>query len=514
MTRTSAIPGAFLVLDLLACGGPAETTTPPPPKELYASISIDAHPDTLRVLGTTTALTATVKDTSGATLVNPGIAWTSSNPAVLAISATGLVTAAKWGSADVIAKIGTRSDTARVTVFLTGPVGQQITGHTVSCQGGVAGPFPCSGIDLLSFLPVSALGGGQGVDLNDLWGWTDASTGKEYALVGRRDGVAFVDVSTPTDPAYLGYLPIPSGAIANVWHDVKVYQDHAYIVSDGAGPHGMQVFELKRLRDYQGVPITFSPLTVYHNVASVHNIVINEASGFAYLVGSNSGGTTCGGGLHMVDIHDPMNPTFAGCFADVATGRARTGYTHDAECVEYHGPDAQYAGHEICFGANETALSIADVSNKAAPVALSHASYPGVSYTHQGWLSDDQRYLYLNDELDEEFGTTTNTRTLIWDVAELDDPVLAGQYFGPTSAIDHNNYVKGDRLYASNYQFGVRVISIANPTSPTQLGFFDTAPDYPNVPGFGGSWSNYPFFASGILVVTSREEGLFVLKVR
>ena len=30
-------------------------------------------------------------------------------------------------------------------------------------------------------------------------------------------------------------------------------------------------------------------------------------------------------------------------------------------------------------------------------------------------------------------------------------------------------------------------------------------------PGFEGSWSNYPYFPSGIVVATSMERGLFVL---
>jgi choice-of-anchor B domain-containing protein len=126
---------------------------------------------------------------------------------------------------------------------------------------------------------------------------------------------------------------------------------------------------------------------LYRRVNSVHNIVINEESGFAYAVGASSGGETCGGGLHMIDIREPKNPQFAGCFSDPQTGRASTGYSHDAQCVMYRGPDERYSGREICLGANETALSIADVTDKANPQALSRASYPNVAYSHQGWLT-------------------------------------------------------------------------------------------------------------------------------
>ena len=66
--------------------------------------------------------------------------------------------------------------------------------------------------------------------------------------------------------------------------------------------------------------------------------MINEDTGFAYAVGNSMGGETCGGALHMIDIREPLNPKFAGCFADPALGLQRTGYTHDAQCVIYHGP--------------------------------------------------------------------------------------------------------------------------------------------------------------------------------
>src|SRR5439155_18367311 len=98
---------------------------------------------------------------------------------------------------------------------------------------------------------------------------------------------------------------------------------------------------------------------------SVHDIVADTMSGYVYLTGSNAGGEMCGGGLHMVDVHDPLHPKFAGCFSDPQTGRQGTGYTHDAQCVVYHGPTTKYQGRQICFGWNETHLSIADVTDKS-----------------------------------------------------------------------------------------------------------------------------------------------------
>ena len=389
-----------------------------------------------------------------------------------------------------------------------------MTGEPEECDGQV-GAFSCSNVDLVAFLPVAAIGGDRGVRLNDIWGWTDPETGKEYALVGRVDGTSFVDISDPANPVYLGDLPKTAVSPGSTWRDIKVYEDHAFIVADGAGEHGMQVFDLTRLRDVENAPVTFTVDAHYTRIQSAHNIVINEESGFAYTVGNSGGSETCGGGLHMIDIHDPLNPTFAGCFSDPTTGRQKTGYTHDAQCVMYRGPDQDYQGREICFGSNETALSIADVTDKANPVALSMAEYPNVGYTHQAWLTEDQHYLYMDDELDELNGLVDHTRTLVWDVSDLDDPVLVKEFLNPNAtSIDHNLYVKGDKVYQSNYTSGLRVLDIANPVEPEEVGFFDTVPFGDESPRFDGSWSNYPYFESGVIIVTSGYEGLFLLRYR
>jgi choice-of-anchor B domain-containing protein len=388
-----------------------------------------------------------------------------------------------------------------------------VLGSEVECAEGAATVFGCGNVDLVSFVPVEDLGGARGVRVNDVWGWTDPETERDYAIVGRTDGTSFVDVTDPLNPVVVGNLPKPEWAPGSVWRDMKVYKDHVFVVSDGARNHGMQVFDLTRLRDFSGTLLTFDADAHYDRINSVHNIVINEETGFAYAVGSSGGGDTCGGGLHMIDIRDPGNPSFAGCFADPTTGRSGTGYSHDAQCVTYRGPDEEHSGKEICFGANETALSIADVTDKANPVALAMATYPNVAYTHQGWLTEDQAYFFMNDELDEVRGLTSATRTLIWDVRDLDDPIMIKEHLSENTASDHNLYIVGDLMYQSNYNSGLRVLDISDVVNPREVAFFDTVPGE-DFPSMNGSWSNYPFFASGVVVVTSGSEGLFLVKKR
>ncbi len=380
------------------------------------------------------------------------------------------------------------------------------------CSNGMAGDYPCQGIDLVSYLTAEEIGLTQGI-VNDLWGWTDPVTGTEWALVGHQQGTAFVSLGDPERPLFAGILPMTEGARAGPWRDIKVYRDHAFVVADGAGPHGMQVFDLTRLRRVTGFPETFGSDARYDGIHSAHNVVINEETGFAYAVGSNGGGNSCGGGLHMIDIRSPVDPVFAGCFADPATGNSGTGYTHDATCVVYRGPDTEHRGREICFGSNENALSIADVTDKTAPAALAAASYPSSAYTHQGWLDEAHEYLYMNDEFDEAFGMVAGTRTIVWDVRDLDDPIPVADFIGSTQATDHNLYVVGNLMYQSNYRAGLRVVSIAVRESPVEIAFFDHEPDDSNEAGLNGGWSNYPFFESGIIGATSIGGGIYFVRL-
>lgn len=374
--------------------------------------------------------------------------------------------------------------------------------HVTPCSNGVASGYACSNVNLAAQVDLAALGASAGQDGNDLWGWTDSSTGREYALVGVGNGTAFVDVTMPDHPVVLGLLPTHTGN--SLWRDIKVYADHAFIVSEAVG-HGMQVFDLARLRNVVAPPQTFTADAHYSRFGRAHNIVINEDTGFAYAVGSRQGTTTCSGGLHMIDISTPLSPQFAGCFS-------ADGYTHDAQCVVYDGPDADYSGREICFNSNEDTLTIVDVSIKAAPVQVARVGYPGSAYTHQGWLAPGQRWYLMDDELDE-LDNNHNTRTYIWDLADLDNPQRSFSYTALVGASDHNLYIRDQYAFLANYKSGLRILDLSGIEQQRvrEVAFFDTFPAN-NDSGFDGAWSSYPYFASGNVVVSDISRGLFVLQ--
>jgi choice-of-anchor B domain-containing protein len=379
----------------------------------------------------------------------------------------------------------------------TQPPAQLEAQPAVGCSDGFAGPYPCRDIDLLSVLPHVEIGGGSG---NDIWGWTDPETGHEYALVGRSTGTAFVDISNPAQPRYIGDLP--THTVGSAWRGIKVFANHAFIVSEALN-HGMQVFDLTQLRTVTAPPVTFGETAHYPGFGSTHTLAVNTRTGFAYAVGTR----TCEGGLHVVDVRAPAAPRAAGCFA-------LDGYTHETQCVVYEGPDPVYRGREICLNSNEDTLTIVDATDKLEQVQLSRAGYGGSAYTHQGWLTEDHRFFLVNDEGDEQ-AFRHRTRTWIWDVSDLDAPVLMTYYDGPTASIDHNLYVRGNLVYESNYRSGLRVLDAGDIEQGAlrEIGFFDIFPADDN-PSFNGAWTSYPFFSSGSVIVNGIEQGLFVLRPR
>ena len=364
------------------------------------------------------------------------------------------------------------------------------------CLNGMAGGYPCENVDLMTFMASGDVGGGS---MNDIWGWVDPTDSTEYVLLGRSNGTAFIDISDPVNPVLVANLPTQT--TNSTWRDIKVYDNHAFIVSE-AGGHGMQVVDLMQLGSITTPPVTILPDAVYEGWGNAHNIAINESTGRAYGVGTG----TFDGGLHILDISDPLNPLLVGGFAG-------DGYTHDAQVVSYIGPDENFSGKEIAFCCNGNTVTIVDVTDPSDATLISSSPYANSAYTHQGWLTEDHRYFISNDELDEQnFGV--NTTSFIWDVTDLSAPQVIGTFVSDVAAIDHNMYILDTLVYQSNYLAGLRILSTSDIENGQleEVGYFDVAPAS-DAASFSGSWSNYPYFPSGVIAVTHIQEGLFLVRL-
>ena len=368
-------------------------------------------------------------------------------------------------------------------------------GAQTPCENGFAGQYPCEGLDLMSVRSFEELGGTPPGNGNDCWGWT--RDGREFVLFGRSDGTSFVEVTDPVNPVMVAN--VPTATVPSLWRDIKVVDDVAYIVSE-AGEHGIQVVNLELLLTME--PMSPLPLTAYYTgFGNAHNVAANPETEFVYGVGTN----TFSGGMHIVDVADPATPTLVGSWEEA--------YVHDAQIVVYSGPDADYAGQEIAFAfSGYSGFYIVNVEDKSDCQTLSSLSDSSWVYTHQGWLTEDQRFVLVNDEIDESTGIAPQTRTWVLDVQDLDAPEIVGFYEGPLSVTDHNLYTHEGRVYEANYYAGLQVLDIIDPASLDfeQVAFFDTNPFSDQTGTSGGAWSVYPYFESGNIAISTQSH-LFVV---
>ena len=363
-------------------------------------------------------------------------------------------------------------------------------------EGGTAASFDSSGILLKSWIPLNNFAGSP-ANGNDCWGYVSPS-GREYAIMGLSNGTAFVEITDPASAQIVGQVTGPT----SLWRCMKVYGAYCYAGSEGGG--GIQVIDMTNI---DGTNTSLPRVSLANTVTTggtslaTHTLAVDTASGYLYRAGGASNG------LRIYDVaSNPANPTFVGQWNNV--------YVHEAQVVTY--TTGAYAGKQIAFccgGANggnaNTGLYVVDVTNKAAPVQLSYTTYPNARYCHQSWLSNDARYVYINDELDEGASVTV-TSTIVVDVRNLAAPTVVGTFTNGNPAVGHNLYIKGTKLFEANYRSGLRVFDLAaSATSPPEVAFFDTWPGDDSA-NFNGLWNVWPYFPSGTFIGSDIERGLFV----
>lgn len=385
------------------------------------------------------------------------------------------------------------------------------------CQGGLAAGLPCDKVDLLSHVAFSDISGAPQstatVSGADVWGFVDLNTGREYAIVGFSFGTAVFDVSDATNPREVGFI----AGQTTTWRDIKVYQSfdasasrwnaYAYVTTDGS-TDGLFVI------DMTGLPHSVSRVNYSGDIASAHNVYVTNtdySTGIS-LTGDTptliiAGSDNDNGRYRSYSLANPGSPSFI-------TGGTGSGYMHDASSmiITDARKDTQCvnaAAHcDVLLDFNENSFEIWDVTNTGNPVQLSNTPYVNASYVHSGWWSEDKQFLFVHDELDER-NLLLPTTLRIFSLADLTQPTLAGTWSGPTTAIDHNGFTRGNRYYMSNYTRGLTILDITDAANPADIGRLDTYP-MSDATGFLGAWGAYPFFYSGNIAISDIDSGFYM----
>ena len=326
-------------------------------------------------------------------------------------------------------------------------------------------------------------------DNNDIWGYTDSS-GVEYALVGTTAGVSIVDISAnPIQKKQFIQGPY------SIWRDLKTWGHYAYVTHDNtfvwntSPDQGLLIIDLDSIDAatprYKAMTAVI-PLDTggFDTLRTAHNLYIDE-NGYCYIFGANVGQ----GGALIFDLNsDPWNPQYVGMYDDE--------YFHDGMVRgDTLWGSAVYQGY----------AAIVDVSKKDSTYLMASQNTPS-SFTHNTWVSDDNKVLYTTDERSNAFLTAYDVTDLN-NITELDRI----QTSISTSVIPHNAHVYGQWIVTSYYTSGVQIVDAKYPELLVEIGHYDTSPSFSGN-GFNGNWGAYPYFESERIICTDIEEGLIVLE--
>jgi choice-of-anchor B domain-containing protein len=383
------------------------------------------------------------------------------------------------------------------------------------CVGGQSGNLACSNTQLLAHVPFAAMSVAPS-SAADIWGFVDLNTNREYTLVGYNIGTAIFDVSDPGNPREVGFIDGQN----TTWRDIKVVQQYdpgagrwnayAYVTTDGSSD-GLFVIDLTGLPQQVQRASYNSDFSAAHNVFASSTdfgtgLPLGPGSATLIVAGSDNGG----GRYRAYSLDNPAAPEFL-----ALPSVSNNDYMHDAaSSIIYDArKDTQCVNAtdycEVLFDFNETTFDIWDITDAGNPARLSRTPYTNSRYTHSGWPSEDGRYLFVHDELDEQaFGLQTTLR--VFDLANLAAPVMTGGWTGPSQAIDHNGFVRGNRYYMSNYSRGLTILDISDPTQPGAAGHLDTYPFSDNA-NFVGAWGVYPYLHSGNIAVSDISSGFYMV---
>lgn len=335
---------------------------------------------------------------------------------------------------------------------------------------------------------------GYSSTLNDVWGYVD-DTGKEYALVGSTTGFSIVDVSNPSNPTEMLFIP---GAIST-WRDIKTYSHYAYVVHDGffGVTDGILIIDMDSIGqvnpkyksfiptiDVAGLPITYRRS---HNIYIDDKAVLHVYGAAGIDTSGLNTGIGVGGALFFDLAVDPENPAYLGMYD------------------EYYLHDGMARGDTLFGGAVLNGLfTMIDISDKANPVTIGAITTPN-AFTHNAWVSDDGKSVYTTDEVGGAFVTAydiTNPSS----ITELDRIQTS---YGGGGVIPHNAHVYNDFIVTSYYTSGLQIVDAKLPNVLIETAYYDTSPNTGG--GFSGAWGAYPYLPSGNILVTDMQEGLFVL---
>ncbi|MCA9752715.1 MAG: choice-of-anchor B family protein, partial [Gemmatimonadetes bacterium] len=294
--------------------------------------------------------------------------------------------------------------------------------------------------------------------------------GHEYVIQGTTTGTAWWDIDDPMNPVQVKFIP---GA-GSVWRDMFTIGDYCYVGTEGGG--GIQIIDISDPTD----PTLVNTYTA--TVNRCHNVFGDPDRHLVFVIGGFT--TMTNGGVQILDATDPVNL--------VEIGRWDNQYIHDLSVEN----DKMY----VCL-INTGRFRIIDYTDATNPTNFGTGWLDPTGSVHASWPVGDGQYVMIAEE-------TTGGRVKKLDISNPNAIFAAAEHNPAPQASPHNVHVQGDKTYVSWYARGTRVLD----NDLNELGYWDTYPDT-NDGGVGpGNWGVYPHLPSGVIAANDGKYGLFLLR--
>ncbi|MBZ0266969.1 choice-of-anchor B family protein [bacterium] len=293
--------------------------------------------------------------------------------------------------------------------------------------------------------------------------------GREYIVQGTTTGTAWWDVEDPYNAVFIDFIPGPG----SLWRDMFVIGNYCYVGTEGGG--GIQIVDISD-------PTNPTLVNTYNaTVSSSHNVFGDPSRNLLFVVGSAEAG-----GLQILDTTDPVNLVEIGSWTNQ--------YIHD---ISIEGNLAYVS--LINFGR----FRLLDLSDSTNPTNYGTPFFDNAD--HACWPFGDGTHVAISQE-------SNGGHIKIVDVSNPNAITLVDESNPAPGASMHNVHIEGTRMYCSWYARGTRVYDVSVPSAIAEIGYFDT---YPPSDGGGvgpGNWGVYPHLPSGTIAANDGTYGLFLMR--
>lgn len=350
-------------------------------------------------------------------------------------------------------------------------------------------------IDLVGhwFDPAQVAEPTYGIKYNSVWGWVNPKNNVEYAILGSGSGTFFLDLSNPSSPKKVDFVPGRRNKC--IWREYKTYKNYLYAISDDASPNSFQIIDMSYLPD--SVHVVYDGTDIFERS---HTLLVDGEQLYCGYVKQPSGGKTYS--MAVYSLKNPEKPAFLRALNSDAPN---INHVHDMLVRN----DTVYAscGYDGLF-----IYRYDKVANKFN-VINSIESYPGQGYNHSSALTPDGRTLVFVDEVPK------NLPVKVANITDIQNISIDTVFRSANGPIPHNPYMNGKHhVVIAYYQDGLQIFNVKDTKKPFRTGYFDTdtidgpGNNYdPNGTGFHGNWGAYIGLPSKLILASDMQNGLYVL---